>query len=271
MPKNKGDIRSHPAYRILSNIKAFCYNKNMKHYKNIGAKGIGVCDEWKNSYAAFCKWADENGFKKGECTLARKDLTKDYSPENCFFKKRENKTERKIVKLANEKMSARLDIGIGHFNSREEASEARIKYLFIFETIVKNLDVLMKTDKVFGDEEKENIIQAIEKTLAKQKVIIAREINKKSVEYFFVYSNEILDFESFLIKKFDTEKKVKKLFEKNDFLTNAIVEKPICATNKEMRRVIDRHIAKDIFTFTIDKKWEKSEKKIHLRGGGLKQ
>ncbi len=30
-----------------------CYNPNIANYHNYGGRGIGVCDEWKNSYKAF--------------------------------------------------------------------------------------------------------------------------------------------------------------------------------------------------------------------------
>ena len=60
-----------------------CYNPDTITYKHFGAKGIKVCDEWHDR-EVFRKWALENGFKKG-LRLCRKDSTKDYTPENCFF------------------------------------------------------------------------------------------------------------------------------------------------------------------------------------------
>ena len=47
-------------------------------------KGITVCEEWKHSREAFCKWAKNNGYKKG-LQLDRIDNLKGYSPDNCRF------------------------------------------------------------------------------------------------------------------------------------------------------------------------------------------
>ena len=60
-----------------------CYNPDSITYKYFGAIGIKVCDEWHDR-EVFRAWAKENGFKKG-LKLCRKDNTKDYTPDNCYF------------------------------------------------------------------------------------------------------------------------------------------------------------------------------------------
>lgn len=60
-----------------------CYNKNSVMYRDYGAKGITVCDEWHDK-KAFVNWAFQNGYSK-EMRLKRIDTTKGYSPENCKF------------------------------------------------------------------------------------------------------------------------------------------------------------------------------------------
>lgn len=71
-------------YIIYSNMLGRCYNKRYSTYKQYGAKGIKVCDEWKNSFKMFKEWAYKNGYKE-ELSLDRVDGSKDYSPENCRF------------------------------------------------------------------------------------------------------------------------------------------------------------------------------------------
>lgn len=58
-----------------------CNNKNEKSYLWYGAKGIKVCDEWRNS-RNFVNWALNNGYKEGY-TIDRIDNTKNYEPTNC--------------------------------------------------------------------------------------------------------------------------------------------------------------------------------------------
>ncbi len=40
-------------YRTWANMKTRCYNAKVRSYADYGAKGITVCDEWKDSYEAF--------------------------------------------------------------------------------------------------------------------------------------------------------------------------------------------------------------------------
>lgn len=69
-------------YRIWSNIKSRCYNKNVRSYKDYGERGIKVCDEWLNSYEEFKLWAISNGYSD-DLTIDRIDSDKDYCPNNC--------------------------------------------------------------------------------------------------------------------------------------------------------------------------------------------
>ena len=69
-------------YRIWIGMKDRCFNKNGSNYYAYGAKGIVVCDEWKNSFEAFRSWALENGYED-TLTLDREDNDKGYYPDNC--------------------------------------------------------------------------------------------------------------------------------------------------------------------------------------------
>lgn len=74
-------------YNVWSAIKRRCYNKTVPEYKRYGARGITMCDEWRDDYGSFMKWAFDHGYdpnaKRGECTIDRIDNDKGYSPENC--------------------------------------------------------------------------------------------------------------------------------------------------------------------------------------------
>jgi hypothetical protein len=71
-------------YKLWTDIKRRCYNKNRVGYKNYGGRGIRVSEEWKNSFEAFFEWAMENGYKEG-LEIDRIDNDGDYCPSNCRF------------------------------------------------------------------------------------------------------------------------------------------------------------------------------------------
>jgi len=90
-----GDSRS-SLYARWAGIKARCYDKNSNSYERYGARGVTMCDEWKDSYEAFRDWSIDNMFSK------ELDIDKDYlsdklgispaiySPETCMWMSKSN-------------------------------------------------------------------------------------------------------------------------------------------------------------------------------------
>lgn len=74
----------HPAHHRWNCIISRCYNPKDKDYRNYGAKGVTVCEEWHN-FQNFAKWFDDNCKDPTYCM--DKDLlsngTKEYSPKYC--------------------------------------------------------------------------------------------------------------------------------------------------------------------------------------------
>lgn len=84
---------------IWRNMIARCYNPNSKSYKNYGAKGITVCDSWKNDFKIFEKWAYKNDYSDN-LTLDRIDNSKGYEPINCrwvSYKKQNNNRTNNVL------------------------------------------------------------------------------------------------------------------------------------------------------------------------------
>lgn len=68
--------------RIWRGIKQRCTNPNVATYGCYGGRGIAICDEWANSFQAFCDWAVANGYSD-DLSIDRINPDGDYEPSNC--------------------------------------------------------------------------------------------------------------------------------------------------------------------------------------------
>lgn len=69
-------------YSTWLSMKDRCFNPKCKSYPRYGARGITVCDEWKNDFQSFYNWAMLNGYTD-TLTIDRIDNDGNYHPDNC--------------------------------------------------------------------------------------------------------------------------------------------------------------------------------------------
>lgn len=75
--------KHHPLYGVWATMRGRCERSNHISYKNYGAKGIKVCEEWED-FQTFFDWAMSHGWKNG-LAIDRIDPDGNYCPENCRF------------------------------------------------------------------------------------------------------------------------------------------------------------------------------------------
>jgi hypothetical protein len=74
-----GRIKS-PTIRAWNHAKGRCYNTKDARYNHYGARGIQMCDRWRDDFRNFL--ADMGEKPKGY-SLERKDVHGNYEPNNC--------------------------------------------------------------------------------------------------------------------------------------------------------------------------------------------
>lgn len=84
-------------YRSWCGMKARCYNKKNKSYKDYGGRGIKVCGKWINSFESFIK---DMGLKPAGSQLDRINNNGNYCKNNCrWVSPRENSNNRRSSRL----------------------------------------------------------------------------------------------------------------------------------------------------------------------------
>lgn len=77
-------------YSIWARIRNICNNRMAPSYHVYGKKGITVSEKW-DDYLIFKKWAEGNGYND-KMFLCRKDTTKNFNPDNCYFSNKHEPT-----------------------------------------------------------------------------------------------------------------------------------------------------------------------------------
>ena len=69
-----------PEYRVWSSMFTRCYNEKSDNYKDYGARGVTVCDRWRESFENFLA---DMGPRPAGMSLDRIDVNGNYEPSNC--------------------------------------------------------------------------------------------------------------------------------------------------------------------------------------------
>lgn len=140
-------LTQHRFYKTWKSMRSRCINPKDKDYKDYGARGITVCEEWLD-VANFVAWAEKTYPNTKGISLDRIDNDKGYSPDNCRWttKNIQARNTRSIkitntsgyrgVSWCNTRLKWRASIkvnniyiGLGYFNLKEDAAKAYEYYV----------------------------------------------------------------------------------------------------------------------------------------------
>lgn len=92
-------------YSAWNSLCRRCFNPKHHKYYRYGARGITVCDQWKNDYNSFYNWSIQNGYQLG-LSLDRINNDGNYEPSNCRWttrkKQQRNMCRNKIITYKNQ-------------------------------------------------------------------------------------------------------------------------------------------------------------------------
>lgn len=115
-------------YSIYLNMKSRCYYVKNPRYKNYGARGIKICEEWLNDFLVFKEWAIKSGYSDN-LTIDRKNVNGNYEASNCRWitnkEQQNNKTTSNFIEYNGEiktlqQWSECLGIGYNTLKKRVE-------------------------------------------------------------------------------------------------------------------------------------------------------
>lgn len=100
-------LSSKRLYVIWKGMLARCYKPTNDSYSRYGARGISVCEEWKD-VAIFVTWAESNGYKD-HLSIDRINSDGNYYPDNCRWvtikKQQNNKSSNRILEHDGKKLN----------------------------------------------------------------------------------------------------------------------------------------------------------------------
>lgn len=132
--KNDDSASIHPLYSLWTSMKARCYNKNRKCYKNYGGRGIKICDRWSVVHG-FENFVADMGIRPSpKHSIDRIDTNGDYCPENCRWATPKEQCNNKRVNIC-------IKAGKQTFTVKQICDILGLNYNSIIHKVKRGIDI----------------------------------------------------------------------------------------------------------------------------------
>ena len=129
-------LRWSKEYNSWVGMRSRCHNKNHVDYYAYGARGVVVCDRWRESFVNF--YRDMGPKPDATYSIDRIDVNGNYEPSNCRWASKSSQSHNQRqdnirgYDFIKGKYRVRLCIDgkqktLGYFSTKEEASEVYFK------------------------------------------------------------------------------------------------------------------------------------------------
>lgn len=104
-PGDWGERTSHPLYKLWHGVLRRCEDPKHKDYVNYGARGIKVCERWKD----FWTFLEDMGERPSPShSIDRVDVNGDYSPDNCRWATPQTQGRNRRTSVLTQEMAAEI-------------------------------------------------------------------------------------------------------------------------------------------------------------------
>lgn len=136
-------LSKRPEYRVWQSMKRRCHAPTARDYADYGARGVTVCQQWRNSFEQF--WQDMGPRPTPKHSLDRKDANGDYCPANCRWatstEQARNKRTTRTIELRGERRPLKEwceILGINYYTAHKRLSNGHDPETVLSTTMLGN-------------------------------------------------------------------------------------------------------------------------------------
>jgi hypothetical protein len=145
-----------PLYKPYHAMLDRCKNPNNTHYEYYGKRGIKVCKRWQGTQG-FSNFIEDMGERPDGLTLERRDNSKGYNPQNCYWATKSQQQYNQRISITNTSGYKGISLykATGRWAACIYVNKKRI-HLGYYKTITEAVKAREEAETKLTNQEKEN-------------------------------------------------------------------------------------------------------------------